>query len=61
MTDPLIRYKVLQEEIQLLRTRVRPTSTGHIRTAISVLTEQCQEIVNELPPELKTWVALSNK
>jgi hypothetical protein len=61
LVDPLIRYKILQEELEVLQGRVRPHSTGHIRTAISVLTERCEEIMGELPPELKTWAVLSNK
>jgi len=61
LTDPLTRYRVLQEEIHILQERVRPTSTGHIRTTISQLTERCKEIENQLPPKLKTWVLLNKK
>ena len=61
LTDPLTRYRVLQEEIHILQERVRPTSTGHIRTTISQLIERCKEIENQLPSELKTWVLLNKK
>jgi len=49
----------LQQEIAILRERVRPTSTGHLHTTILQLKERCKEIENELPPELKTWVLLN--
>jgi hypothetical protein len=61
LTDPLVRYQVLCEEISILQERVRPTSTGHIRTTISQLRERCEEIEKELPPEIKTWVLLNKK
>jgi hypothetical protein len=59
LTDPLIRYQVLQEEIIILQERVRPTSTGHIHTTINQLRVRCEEIENQLSPELKTWVLLN--
>jgi len=59
--DPLVRYQVLCEEIDILQERVRPTDTGHIRTTISQLRERCEEIKNQLSPELKTWVLLNKK
>ena len=61
LTDPLTRYRVLQEEIHILQERVRPASTGHIRTTISQLIERCKEIENNLPPELKIWLLLNKK
>jgi hypothetical protein len=61
LTDPLVRYQVLCEEINILQERVRPTDTGHIRTTISQLRERCEEIENELPSEIKTWVLLNKK
>ena len=61
LTDPLTRYRVLQEEISILQERVRPTSTGHIHTTINQLRARCEEIENQLSPELKTWVLLNKK
>jgi hypothetical protein len=61
LIDPLTRYRVLQEEISILQERVRPTDTGHIRTTISQLRERCEEIENQLSPDIKTWVLLNKK
>jgi hypothetical protein len=61
LTDPLTRYRVLQEEIHILQERVRPTDTGHIRTTINQLIERCEEIENQFSPEIKTWVLLNKK
>lgn len=61
VTDPLVRYQVLCEEINILQERVRPTDTGHIHTTIRQLKERCEEIKNELPPEIKTWALLNKK
>jgi hypothetical protein len=59
LIDPLTRWQVLQQEIAILRERVRPTSTGYLHTTILQLKGRCEEIENELPPELKTWVLLN--
>jgi hypothetical protein len=61
VVDPLVRYQVLCEEIDILQERVLPTDTGHIRTTISQLKERCKEIENDLSPEIKTWVLLNKK
>jgi hypothetical protein len=59
--DPLIKYQVICEEIDILQERVLPTDTGHILTTISQLKERCKEIENDLSPEIKTWVLLNKK
>jgi len=59
--DPLIKYQVICEEIDILQERVLPTDTGHILTTISQLKERCKEIENDLSPKIKTWVLLSKK
>ena len=38
------RLLVLSQEIDLLKENLRPTATGHIHTAISVLENQISEI-----------------
>lgn len=44
MIDDITRLKLLYEEIAVLESRLQPTSTGHLRTAISVLQDRCREI-----------------
>jgi len=38
------RLLVLNQEIDLLKKKLRPAATGHIHTAISVLKDQINEI-----------------
>jgi len=38
------RLLVLNQEIDLLKEKLRPSATGHIHTAISVLKDQISEI-----------------
>jgi len=38
------RLLVLNQEIDLLKKKLRPSATGHIHTAISVLKDQISEI-----------------
>jgi len=42
--DDITRLKMLYEEISVLESRLQPQDTGHLRTAISVLRDRCQEI-----------------
>ena len=44
MIDDLTRLKVLDLEIRLLQLRFESHDTGHLRTAVSVLQDRCQEI-----------------
>ena len=39
-----IRKAVIQDEISLLESRIEPHDTGHLHTAISVLTHRLKEI-----------------
>ena len=39
-----IRMAVIQDEISLLESRLEPHDTGHLHTAISVLTHRLEEI-----------------
>jgi len=39
-----IRKAVIQDEITLLESRIEPHDTGHLHTAISVLTHRLKEI-----------------
>ena len=41
----------LKDEIQFLKSRLKPSSTGHIHTTISVLEERVEEISKELKDE----------
>ena len=38
----------LLAEIEVLKSRFEPTDTGHIRTAVNVLEDRVQEIINSL-------------
>jgi len=39
-----MREKFLKQEIELLKAQVKDQGTGHIRTAISVLKHQLEEL-----------------
>ena len=56
--DPLTTLQVLAQEIQLLKSRIQPTDTGHIYTAINVLESRVVELENTLTQEENTWYAL---
>ena len=45
MIDDITRLRVLDEEIAILKRRYEPHDTGHLRTAVSVLQDRCQEII----------------
>ena len=57
--DPLTTLQVLAQEIQLLQSRIQPTDTGHIYTAINVLESRVVELENILTQEENTWYALN--
>lgn len=57
--DSLITLKVLENEIQLLRSKIMPEDSGHIFTTISVLKERIDEIERSLTPEERTWYILN--
>ena len=42
----------LKDEINELKTRIRPEDTGHIHTTISVLEGRVEELTKELTEEL---------
>lgn len=42
----------LKDEINELKTRIRPEDTGHIHTTISVLENRVEEITKKLAKEL---------
>jgi len=42
------RLLILQSEIQILKERLQPHDTGHIHTAISVLSERATEVADNL-------------
>lgn len=44
MIDDITRLRVLYEEISVLESRLQPQDTGHLRTAMSVIRERCDEI-----------------
>ena len=39
-----IRTAVIEDEIDLLKSRLEPHNTGHLHTAISVLTSRLEEV-----------------
>ena len=40
----VIKIAVLKDEIELFKSRIEPHDTGHLHTAISVLTSRLEEI-----------------
>jgi len=47
--DELVNtIRVLQSEIEVQKTRIQPHDTGHIHTAIGVLEDRVDELVNEV-------------
>ena len=43
-----IAYWILQNEIEVLKSRFEPEDTGHIRTAVGVLEGRLEEVKDEL-------------
>ena len=48
MTDLVTKYEVINELIEDLTVQLKPSATGHIITAISVLKEEQQKIREEI-------------
>jgi len=42
------RLLILVDEINIIKTKLKPQSTGHLHTAISVLNERVDEIRNQI-------------
>ena len=42
------RLRILQEEVELLESRLEPTDTGHLHTTINVLNKRIEELESEL-------------
>ena len=57
--DSLTTLQVLAQEIQLLQSRIQPSDTGYIYTAINVLESRVVELENTLTQEENTWYALN--
>ena len=46
------RLMVIQSEIDILKSRLQPHDTGHIHTAISVLSDRLEEVSNNIKQKL---------
>lgn len=44
LRNDIVRISVLEEEIEHLRTLIRPSATGHIYTTINVLENRIKEL-----------------
>ena len=44
VTRDEVRLAVLQDEIEVHKSRLQPTGTGHLHTAISVIERRIEEI-----------------
>jgi len=42
------RIKILEEEVEYLKTLLKPHDTGHLHTTISVLENRIQQLKGEL-------------
>tara|TARA_R110001592_G_scaffold312143_1_gene587201 strand:+ start:595 stop:762 length:168 start_codon:yes stop_codon:yes gene_type:complete len=42
------RLLILVDEINIMTSKIKPTATGHLHTAISVLAERVDEIKNQI-------------
>ena len=51
VTRDEVRLAVLQDEIEILKSRLEPHDTGHLHTAISVIQHRIEEI---------TWQMFNN-
>jgi hypothetical protein len=60
MIDKLVYYNVIQAEIATLYEMIRSEDTGHIYTAISVLTHRLEEIKQDMSPEEQTYITLKD-
>lgn len=57
--DSLVTIRVLENELIVLKRKVMPEDSGHILTAIYVITDRIEELEQTLTPEEKTWYALN--
>ena len=46
-----LTIKVLKEQIEVFKDRIEPTETGHLHTAISVVSHRISELEKELNTE----------
>ena len=46
VTRDEVRLAVLQDEIEILKSKLEPHDTGHLHTAISVITHRIDQIKN---------------
>jgi hypothetical protein len=53
--EAIIHMQVLRREIDILESRVEPSGTGHIHTAISVLKQRLNECMMTIFTERKGW------
>lgn len=53
--EAVIHMQVLRREVDILKSRLEPTDTGHIRTAISVLEDRLNEVMCTIFGERKGW------
>lgn len=53
--EAIIHMQVLRREIDILESRVEPSGTGHIHTAISVLKQRLNECMMTIFSERKGW------
>ena len=47
VTRDEVRLAVLQDEIEIHKSRLEPHDTGHLHTAISVITNRIEELQNK--------------
>mgnify|MGYP006404302247 CR=1 FL=1 len=47
-----IIIRILEKEIEILKSRYRPYATGHLKTAVSVLRERIKELKGEVKEDL---------
>ena len=57
--DSLTTIRVLENELTVLKRKVVPEDSGHILTAIYVITDRIEEIKQALTPEEQTWYVLN--
>lgn len=53
--EAVIHMQVLRREVDILKSRLEPTDTGHIRTTISVLEDRLREIMGVIFGDRKGW------
>ena len=44
----IIRIAVLEETIEVFKSRIEPTDTGHLHTTISTLKHRIEELENDI-------------